>query len=322
MKNFEETKDPSKTDMFKNIPKNALICLDSNKSQNIYDLAGDISCVALSCDNNWRSVQKKIVESTKECVDSCNLPLYEYEGKCLPSCPSNTIEYNSKCYPTIPNCKAYDYDINMPLNLKCISCYDNKYLHKGKCVDNCLNGFYEDENNSTIKICKCDEFNKCKSCSAESLSHNNLCISCNDNYYPILNDTNNIGNFINCYNGDMDYYYLDNDDYYKPCYYTCKTCDRSGNYSIHNCITCNTDIILNKSISGYYNCYTKCNLYYYFDNEGNYVCLEISECPIDFIKLIPERGECINNCTKDSQYPYEFRNTCYSECPSNISYIL
>lgn len=66
-----------------------------------------------------------------------------------------------------------------------------------------------------IKICKC-ELTKCKSCSNESLSKN-LCISCNeeDKYYHKLNDTENIGEFINCYktNSILNYYLDINDKY-------------------------------------------------------------------------------------------------------------
>ena len=108
--------------------------------------------------------------------------------------------------------------------------------------------------------------------------------------------------------------------YYKSCYYTCKACDNNGNDNNHNCITCKEGYELNISINGYYNCYTKCNNYYYFDKDGNYKCLKNSVCPFDFNKLIPEKGECIDDCTKDSQYQYEFRNTCYDECPRDIYY--
>ena len=34
-------------------------------------------------------------------------------------------------------------------------------------------------------------------------------------------------------------------------------------------------------------------------------------------KLIPQLGKCIDDCSKDSDYPYEFRKTCYSQCPND-----
>ena len=137
----------------------------------------------------------------------------------------------------------------------------------------------------------------------------------------MINNKNNIGDFINCYNGSIEGYYLDlNDEYYKSCYYTCKTCDKFGNDTNHNCLKCKSEYELNKNINGYYNCYTKCDNYYYFNEEGTPICLEGKKCPDDFNKLVPERELCINNCSEDSDYPFEFRNTCYSECPKNISF--
>ena len=58
-KNLVEIKSPYNELMFYNLPKNAVICLDSSKAPNIYNLAKQISCVIFSCNTDWRSVQKK-----------------------------------------------------------------------------------------------------------------------------------------------------------------------------------------------------------------------------------------------------------------------
>ena len=304
IKNFKETKNPTISTMFNGVVKNAVVCLDfPNLSQNIYNLAkNEISCFIFSCKSYWKSIQKLV--SSNECI-----------------CPQNTLNYNNGCYLCdINNCKSCGIDMNMPMGTKCTSCYDNKYLNKGYCVDNCKYGYYEDETDSTIKICKCEEEKKCKLCSNESLSQNNLCISCNDNYYPILNPENNRSDFIDCGNGVIDYYYFDNNDKnYKPCYSSCKTCDKEGNDTIHNCDTCKDGYEFKKSLDNYYNCYPICGNYYYFDKKGIYNCHIISECPTEYNKLITQRGQCIDDCSKDSEYKYEFKHTCYKECPYNIS---
>ena len=95
-----------------------------------------------------------------------------------------------------------------------------------------------------------------------------LCTKCNINYYPIENDLENIGEYINCYK-DPEGYYLDlNAELYKKCYYTCKTCEIKGNNLFHNCKLCvnefPTFINLNDS-NNYTNCYEECNYYYYFE---------------------------------------------------------
>ena len=79
----------------------------------------------------------------------------------------------------------------------------------------------------------------------------------------MLNDESNIGNFINCYNESIDGYYLDiSNKMYKPCYYTCKTCDKNGNDYNHNCLECKPEYGLNISFNDSYNCYAECNNYY------------------------------------------------------------
>jgi len=73
-------------------------------------------------------------------------------------------------------------------------------------------------------------------------------------------------------------------------------------------------------MNGAINCYNSCNYYFYYNStEDKYYCTYNDSCPNDFNKLIFEKKQCIDNCTKDSNYSYEFRNTCYEHCPSNIS---
>ena len=72
---------------------------------------------------------------------------------------------------------------------------------------------------------KC-EFDKSYSCPNVEQAKN-LCITCNNSFYPIENDHVNLGPYINCYK-DPDGYYLDisdeNNYIYKLCYENCKTC--------------------------------------------------------------------------------------------------
>ena len=319
LRNFTDKKNQEFDQFFTNIAKNAVVCIDQNKSPTLYNMIYGKSCITVSCVCDWKSVQQKI-SNTGECINNSNSGnnKYEYGGKCYTSCPDNTVEYNYKCYPCGSNCKTCNFDKNILEVLDCTSCIKNKYLYNGKCQNTCKYGYYTE---SSINICKCEENIKCKKCSSESLSNNNLCISCNDNYYPKLNDNSNYGNFINCYIGNIDGYYLDiNAKYYKFCYSHCKTCDRSGDDNNHNCLECNSEYKLQISKNGYYNCYTICDNYYYFNNEGKYICLNTSQCPTDFNKLILSKKQCIDDCSKDPDNQYEFRNACYNKCPSNISY--
>ena len=60
------------------------------------------------------------------------------------------------------------------------------------------------------------------------------------------------------------------------------------------------------------NCYQNCN-YYYFNESNDYNCIE--KCQGKYNKLIKDLNKCIDNCTKDDIYKYEFNNICYKSCP-------
>ena len=117
----------------------------------LYNTIINNDCRKISCDNNWRNVQNKIVQDTGECVTDCKTTSnkFEYRGKCYNICPENTSNINYICY-----------------------------------------------SNSTLE--------KCQIYSNES-EYEDLCIKCNNNYYPMLNDKSNKNDFINCYkNNSLD----------------------------------------------------------------------------------------------------------------------
>ena len=156
------------------------------------------------------------------CVNDCNITdnKYEYKGKCYLNCPENTSDYYYECYSKEEkcehNCKTCLINSNSNsdfiISSICTSCYDEQFLNYGKCFNNCSNAFFYKDLDSSIKICKCDLI-KCKLCSEESLLKQ-LCLTCNEeeNFYPILNLTNNTNEFIDCYNETIPGYYFDIND--------------------------------------------------------------------------------------------------------------
>ena len=54
--------------------------------------------------------------------------------------------------------------------------------------------------------------------------------------------------------------------------------------------------------------------HYYLDSDNNYHSTSSYECPESY-KLIKEKNLCIINCSDDTEYKYEFNNTCYKEYP-------
>ena len=93
-----------------------------------------------------------------------------------------------------------------------------------------------------------------------------------------------------------------------------------GDSNNHNCNTCNSSYPISFKKGSYYNCYSSCNGLYYFDNNNNYHCLQITECPKDYNKIIRQKNQCTDDCKKISDYQYEFRKECFNRCPNGISY--
>ena len=164
-----------------------------------------------------------------------------------------------------------------------------------------------------------NEISKCSNFSIESLLKD-LCISCIDNYYPINNNPLNQNSFIKRYQLPQGYYLDNNEKYYEKCYLSCDSCELKGNYTNHNCILCAHGYIYELNIFPYKNCYKNCTYYTYYDleNNTNYCTPDLS-CPKKYDKLIPYKHQCVKDCSKDSFYKYEFRHTCFEQCPNNIS---
>ena len=243
------------------------------------------------CFTNSKS---KLIKEKFICIDNCykdDTYKFEYNNICLRKCPEGT--YNSSNNPYL--CKSdYLVDIN------------NSKSSETIIIENSSNNI----NNEIKKNCS----EKCQNCSLLS-NNKNLCLICNKvkGYYPKINDNLDNNSLINCYK-DPEGYYLDI-EIYKPCFNSCKNCNKSGDIEQNNCLECFPNNILIDS-----NCYRSCPYFYFFDslNNNNYTCTLKNECPINYKYLIEEKNQCIENCEKDNIYKYEYNNKCYRLCPYNI----
>ena len=225
MINFNENKlYNSPTDygnMFTNIPKNIVICINNRTNQSkIIPQINAIKCHVIDCTNDWKLKQKKIINNTNECIDNCNdssLYNYEYNGKCYESCEKGYLNDNNN--NQMNKCKC-ELD-------KCLSC-PNVALHKGLCKK-CNTNYYPKENDPSnlgeyincyekLKGYYLDNFlfkqcyYSCKACNISGNIKNHNCLECNENYtYEI-----NYNNYINCYKNCSYYHYFD-DEYNYHC---------------------------------------------------------------------------------------------------------
>ena len=246
-------------------------------------------------DNNCPTYLNKLIKEKKRCVDNCiDFNLYEYKNECLSDCPNGTHIKNNICLEDL-NCeqkgKYYNYD-------------------KTECIDNITSGYYcNDTDQMTIDKCH----DNCKTCEQKGTNENNLCKSCNieNGYYPKKDDS--INSFFNCFNEDTisDGYYLNTiTEQYEPCEQNCKKCN------INRCIECKSEYDFKNDFPNDNNCYKKCTYNYYFNNSV-YYCTENNNCPEEYNLLIIDKKRCIDDCSKDNEYKYQYDNNCTKNCPQN-----
>ena len=88
LKNFSKANlySSGQTDVFKRVPINIVVCLDSNYEQNsLSSQIEDLECSQIYCLDDWQSKRKKIIiDNGDKCLDNCDEPpyIYEYNGKC------------------------------------------------------------------------------------------------------------------------------------------------------------------------------------------------------------------------------------------------
>ena len=202
-----------------------------------------------------------------------------------------------------------------------ISIFTKNFIVEGEKVPKILYEFYVSGNNKldSSRICKgifkdipenCSEYTK------ESLIKN-YCTECDEeyNYYPVYVSDNNNSKFKKCYNDKEGYYYDNISKLYKPCYETCRTCEKNGSSSVNNCLKCKKkNPFKYKS-----NCYEYCHNNTYNESTNEYICLEEPKCLEKEKKLFMNNKSCIDDCSKDNIYNHEFNKICYDACPENSS---
>lgn len=85
LQNFEIAETTTIDDIFTGISENAVICIDTMKTLILLNIVQQMSCVTISCKENWRKVKINFDINTKLniCVEDCYITnnKYEYKGK-------------------------------------------------------------------------------------------------------------------------------------------------------------------------------------------------------------------------------------------------
>ena len=104
------------------------------------------------------------------------------------------------------------------------------------------------------------------------------------------------------------------------CYKNCQTCNNYGNEDENNCTSCVSNYIFLPDNNNSTNCVPKCFYYYYFSLYNNiYSCTSNFQCPEEAKLLIRNKNKCIDNCSKDNIYKYQYSGECLEKCPDNTN---
>lgn len=92
-----------------------------------------------------------------------------------------------------------------------------------------------------------------------------------------------------------------------------------GNNENNNCTSCEIGYTLKPDFNNLLNCQIKCEYFYYYTNYNQYKCTRSNTCPDNYNLFIKEKGKCINNCSLDDTYKYQYSGECLSQCPPNTN---
>ena len=179
----------------------------------------------------------------------------------------------------------------------------------------------------TQQITDCRE-EKCLSCTEES-QNQKLCVSCNtqNNYYPSNYALNQLitSSFLECYNKDTkprNFYLNQNTNYYEPCFSTCGTCEYGGDGNENNCTTCAPNYMEEPEVQhskNSTNCVVECKHFYYYTSYGQYKCSSIPQCPEETNLLIRKKKKCVQSCSIDKNFRYQYNGECLEDCPEDTT---
>ena len=267
LSSFDTSKVTSMGAMFHQCSKLTSLNLSNFNTTNVKNMDSMFSgCSSLEYIN-----LKNFIENELLTIDKIFEQVPENVVVCLND-NSNSIlsAINNKACHTTDCSENWEIEQKKIVNKKSL-CVDNsgiditfKYEYKGKYYVNCLNGNLI--SNTDIQSCQCDTEN-CLTCPNEPLVED-LCLECNNNYYPIENDNyTHIEGYVKCHKDPIGYYLDKNESIYKKCYYTCKECEKMGNNITHNCLICDDNYSYNISKNNYSNCYENSS---YYNDENNY----------------------------------------------------
>ena len=284
-----------------------------------------------NCKFIYSGIQFNYVRDTEQYLLSCvndkkyiNLVIFNKNFEYLSEYNINKLEYKlgySIVYSLIRNNYIIISDKSQELN--------NFYqiLNEKKLKFNKPESFTEIKMRKMEEKNDCGDLEKCLTCTEDSI-HRKLCQQCNNNknYYQINPSYINLDNstndtYVDCFNNltkPKNFYFNKTSGYYEPCYLSCATCEYGGDGNQNNCTSCAVDYMF-EPVENSTNCVASCKNFYYYTSYGQYKCSSNPQCPEETNLLIRKRKKCVDSCTNDGVYIYQFNGECLEKCPNDTS---
>ena len=251
------------------------------------------------------------------------------------SCINNIYFQNSSSTNCIPKPETRFYidlyngqETLFPCFPSCLTCNTSGDSDNNHCLS-CLNEYYFDDEEPTN--CVDDDLNcaiGCAKCYKNTtdpiygvLSADKMCRRCSHKmgYYP-LEKYSHDQFYVSCYpynKSPFNYIYDPSKKLHTLCYRTCKTCYKVGDNLNHSCSSCETNYIFIDEEP--FNCFPKCEHYYYYNKYKQYKCTETKQCPLEYPFLIANKSKCVDNCYSDDEFNLMFKNECFETCPEGTT---
>ena len=183
-----------------------------------------------------------------------------------------------------------------------------------------MNELYEETNKINEKDNQNIYENICKDNKKIIDEHNNCICNNEKGYYSLY--TNNIYLNNDCYNNETkpsNFYLNIKTKLFEMCHKYCATCKFPGNENENNCTSCIHNYIFMPDFNNTSNCVPLCNYYYYYNIYDLYSCTDDFQCPREYNLLIRKKNKCIDNCSKDNIYKYQYSGECFEKCPNDTN---
>ncbi|KAL4435521.1 hypothetical protein ABPG74_020297 [Tetrahymena malaccensis] len=233
-----------------------------------------LTCKANS--NQCLSCQKPLALLGTECVDSCGI------GKAVD-------QITNQCQKCISNCQNCDNNLS-----SCNQCYNGFFFLNNKCISQCPDGYYGDEQNAICTPCTQSE---CINCTQSK----HICTKCQVNFFV---DINKYQCIPKCYDNQ----YIDQ-GYCKNCselYAFCNSC------ILNQCNQCSDNLVLSVNQQ---QCLNICPLGTVQDGQKCVQCKNnCSSCDVNLVcqvcisKFYLHQGNCLSSCPS-GYYPNKY-NIC------------